>query len=245
MNKKAWVTYLCDNTFLEGVICLKKSLLLVNSKFELACMITEDVSQQTIEELELHKIKTIHVDKIFTKRNKGIKDRYFQNSWMMFTKINLWALSDYDQLVYLDADVLVLQNSDSLFDINNNFCAVKDPGYNGINAGVMILKPNKETFHEMKSLIDSELYDNTYSDQSFTNWFYTIYKKDILYLPYNYNVLQKRTSYEQFCKHISIFHYNGQKPWLNNIKHVNHKCFWQQNKNIEYNLWHTIRKNNE
>tara|TARA_Y100001949_G_C15927916_1_gene304263 strand:+ start:317 stop:1048 length:732 start_codon:yes stop_codon:yes gene_type:complete len=239
MNKSSWITYLCDNTFLEGVICLKNSIEKVKSNFSLICMITDDVSNNTVKILNNLNIKTILVEKIYPERLEGIKDRYSNKSWMMFTKINVWSLTDYDKLIYLDADTLMLRNSDVLFEIKDNFCAVKDPGYNGINAGVMVLTPNKDIFNEMKSLINSKDYDNTYSDQSFTNWFYCVYKKDIKYLPYCYNVLQKRTSCAEFYNDICIFHYNGQKPWISD---KSNKCCWQQGKNIEYDLWFLNRE---
>lgn len=242
MHKSSWITYLCDNTFLEGVICLKKSIEKVKSNFSLICMITDDVSINTIKILNSLDIKTIPVEKIYPERLEGIKDRYSDKSWMMFTKINIWSFTDYDKLIYLDADTLMLKNSDILFEIKDNFCAVKDPGYNGINAGVMVLTPNKDIFNEMKLLINSKEYDNTYSDQSFTNWFYSTYKKDLKYLPYCFNVLQKRTSYSEFSNSINIFHYNGQKPWITDQKH---KCYWKQEKNDEYKLWFLNRNYNE
>lgn len=238
-NKKySWVTYLCDNSFLEGVLCLNKSLLNVNSKFKLMCMITQNVSIETRNNLKLNNIPFVLVEKIVSKRTKGIKDRYSDRSWMMFTKLNLWSLIDFNKIIYLDADILLLKNCDHLFDLKEDFYAVKDVGYNGINAGVMIIKPNLQVYNEMISLIDNDKYDNTYSDQSFTNWYFTLYKKKVSYLPIEYNVLQKRFSFENNFKNISIFHYNGQKPW---IEDKDHKCFWKLGLNEEYKYWHKIR----
>jgi alpha-N-acetylglucosamine transferase len=34
-----------------------------------------------------------------------------------YTKLRIWEFDDYDKLMYLDADTLVLQNRDHLFDM--------------------------------------------------------------------------------------------------------------------------------
>jgi len=34
---------------------------------------------------------------------------------MTFSKLNIWKIVDYDKLVYLDADTIVLENIDNLF----------------------------------------------------------------------------------------------------------------------------------
>ena len=173
-NLNAYVTYLCNDSFLEGAICLKKSLDRVSSSFDLHCMVTEEVTKNCRNILKKYNIKLIDVDRIQVERKDGIKDRYKENSWMMFTKLNLWKLIQFQSIVYLDADIVALKNVDEMFTLTNvcNFAAVKDIGYGGISAGVMFLKPNIDIFNDMMSNLESDEYDNTYSDQSFTNWYF-------------------------------------------------------------------------
>jgi len=111
---KGWVTYTCNDKFIEGVIFLKKSLVRVKSQYELYCMVTEFVTKEGRENLKINGIRLIDIEKIHIKRTEGIKDRYSENSWMMFSKFNLWRLTQFDSLVYLDADLIFIKNADEL-----------------------------------------------------------------------------------------------------------------------------------
>ncbi len=243
-NLNAYVTYLCNDNFLEGAICLQNSLKRVSSKVDLYCMVTVEVTKKCREQLQSFDIKLIDVDKIEVERSEGIKDRYKENSWMMFTKLNLWKLIQFQSVVYLDADVVVLKNIDEVFTLSNvcNFAAVKDIGYGGISAGVMFLKPDINTFNDMMSNLESDEYDNTYSDQSFTNWYFDIKQKNWKELPTVFNVLQKRVPFEQNYNQILVFHYNGQKPWVTDPQD---NCRWQQGETLAYVFWHYLRRYHE
>ena len=56
-----------------------------------------------------------------------------------FTKINCWLLEQYSKCVFLDADILVLQNIDDLFE-REEFSAAADAGWpDCFNSGVFVL----------------------------------------------------------------------------------------------------------
>jgi len=243
-NLNAYVSYLCNDKFLEGVIALKKSLKRVGTQFDLYCMVTEEVTEDCRNKLNENEILLIDIEKIQVRRSEGIKDRYKENSWMMFTKLNLWKLIQFQSIIYLDADVIVLKNIDQVFSLSRecNFAAVKDMGYDGISAGVMFLKPSINTFNDMMQNIESNEYDNTFSDQSFTNWYFTIKNKSWKQLPDILNVLEKRIPFEQNYNQIAIFHYNGQKPWVTDPQDI---CKWQKGENLAYVFWHYIRRYDE
>ena len=60
------------------------------------CMITEDVTEEGRQILMDSGYSDLPiVDKIIPQRTDGIKDRYKDNSWMMYTKLNLWSLTQY------------------------------------------------------------------------------------------------------------------------------------------------------
>ncbi|KAF4119676.1 Glycosyl transferase family 8 [Geosmithia morbida] len=71
------------------------------------------------------------------------------------TKLNLWTLDQYERVLYLDADTLVLSNLDHLFSLPDHigFAASPDVGFpDCFNSGVMLLKPNKTTYMELSRL---------------------------------------------------------------------------------------------
>ena len=83
-------------------------------------------------------------------------------------------MTDYDRIVYLDSDMLVVSNIDHLFNCGT-FCAAYRR-MDLFNAGVMMLIPSTEIFQEMLSMLPyTHSYDN--GDQGFLN----VYFKDLLY----------------------------------------------------------------
>ena len=57
-----------------------------------------------------------------------------------FTKIALWRQTQYSKIVYLDADMVVLQNLDHLFQLDVPFAAAPDIGWpDAFNSGFMML----------------------------------------------------------------------------------------------------------
>ena len=228
--RKSFITYLCNDFFVPGAVALINSLKANETKYEVSCMITEGVSDEGRETLLKYGYTLIDIEKIVPNRTEGIKDRYRENSWMMFTKLNLWRLLEYDKLVFLDADCLAIDNVDEMMDMPS-VSAVKDIGYGGISAGVLILEPDQQIFDDMMSNLDNDVYDNTYSDQSFLNW-YLKDRKMWNEIPIQYNVLQKRIAFQSGIK---IYHYNGQKPWITEVQENN--CHWQMGQNQIYQIW--------
>ena len=227
--KKAFITYLCNDKFIPGAVALAKSLQHFKVSHEIACMVTDEVTEKGRIELENSGLSLVNIEKIIPQRTDGIKDRYKENSWMMFTKLNLWRLSDYDKLVFLDADCIATDNIDEMMDFPD-VSAVKDIGYGGVSAGVLILKPDLDIFNDMMDNINNDVYDNTYSDQSFLDW-YLKDRKMWNEVPIQYNVLQKRIPLQ---KGVKVYHYNGQKPWITD---KDNSCHWQMGDNDIYKLW--------
>jgi glycogenin glucosyltransferase len=192
-------------------------------------MVTDEVTKQGRDILKKSGFILEDIEIINPKRTSGIKDRYKDNSWMMFTKLNLWRQTKYEKLVFIDADCLAIQNVDEMMDFPS-VSAVKDIGYGVISAGVMVLTPSNEMFDDLMKDINSDVYDNTYSDQSYLNWFLKD-RKIWNEIPMEYNVLQKRVPFQNGIK---IYHYNGQKPWITDD---NNSCKWRMGDNYIYQLW--------
>ena len=138
-------------------------------------------------------------------------------------------MTNYEKLVFVDADCVALCSIDEMMDFPS-VSAVKDVGYGGISAGVMVLEPNMDFFNDIMANLDNDVYDNTYSDQSFLDWFLKD-RKCWNEIPIAYNVLQKRIPLQEGVK---IYHYNGQKPW---IADKDNTCHWQMGNNEIYQLW--------
>jgi len=61
-------------------------------------------------------------------------------------------MTEYDKMVYVDSDAMVLKNCDELFDYPE-LSAVPDMSWVDIfNSGVFVFKPNMDTYRELAEL---------------------------------------------------------------------------------------------
>lgn len=73
-----------------------------------------------------------------------------------FTKLHAWRLIHYTKCVFLDADTLVLENVDELFE-REEISASPDIGWPDLfNSGVFVFRPNRDTFKSLVELADRE-----------------------------------------------------------------------------------------
>merc|ERR1719447_2536735 len=137
-----------------------------------------------------------------------------------FTKINCWKLTQFSKAVFLDADTLVLQNSDELFE-REEFSAAPDAGWpDCFNSGVFVFRPNLNTYSDLiKHAANEGSFDG--GDQGLLNTFFSTWSyQDIgKRLPFIYNMTASATysylpAFKKFGKGVKIIHFVGAiKPW--------------------------------
>ena len=105
-------------------------------------------------------------------------------------QIRCWTLTQYAKCVFLDADTLVIQNCDELFD-REELSASPDVGWpDCFNSGVFVFRPNLNTYKELVNhAITSGSFDG--GDQGLLNTFFSDWAtKDISkHLPFTYNMV--------------------------------------------------------
>lgn len=89
-------------------------------------------------------------------------------------------LTEYTEVVYLDADTIVLRNLDELF-LCDGFCGVMRHSER-LNTGVMVLQPSADLLDDMLKLSpDTPSY--TGGDQGFLNKYFSNFPKSVLFEP--------------------------------------------------------------
>jgi len=145
------------------------------------------------------------------------------NLWLMdrpdliatFTKIELWRLTQFDRIVYIDSDILALRAPDELLSLQVDFAAAPDVGWPDIfNSGLMVLRPNMQDYYALKALAERGIsFDG--ADQGLLNMHF----RDWHRLSFTYNCTpsanyQYIPAYKHFQSTISLIHFIGsQKPW--------------------------------
>jgi len=137
-----------------------------------------------------------------------------------FTKLHCWRLTQYTRCVFLDADTLVLQNSDELFE-RDEFSAAPDIGWPDMfNSGVFVFRPSVETYRALLALALSEgSFDG--GDQGLLNAYFSDWReKDASFrLPFIYNmssgaIYTYAAAFKRFGSQVKIVHFLGTvKPW--------------------------------
>jgi glycogenin glucosyltransferase len=136
-----------------------------------------------------------------------------------FTKLSCWKLTQFDKCVFLDADVLVVQNCDDLFDWDE-LSAAPDVGWpDCFNSGVFVFKPNLQTYSNLlKFASERGSFDG--GDQGLLNLYFADWRTNAARrLPFIYNtsistVYSYLPAFKQFQKEIKIIHFLGPfKPW--------------------------------
>jgi len=220
MNQ-AYATLICNgDSYLAGVETLGRSLEDTGSGIPRVVMVTSDVTSDARKILAAQGWLIREVTEVPCPDNGN--DLIFERYRRSFTKLRAFDLAEYDKVVFLDADTVVVSNVDDLFQ-RPAFAAAPDffmP--DRFNSGVMVLEPSRELFQAIVGSIGNlDNYDG--GDQGllnahFSGW-WTSSAEHRLGPAYNMHhfVYQFMTSHEglrkSFIDEIKIIHYTLQKPW--------------------------------
>ncbi len=238
MNPKfAYATLVTNPDYALGALALARSLTAVKSQWPLIVLTTSSAAADAdtsdgLAELEaaggrVEVVDALPVSEAFTDRHsrrnqharspftKGTKP-IFHDPLDNFCKLRLWQLTNYQRIVFLDADTLVVKNIDRLFGYPefsaapNLYESLVD--MHRLNSGVFVAKPDTRVFEAMLQRLDSKDAYWPRTDQTFLeSWFPRWHG-----LPYTFNTLQyvffNLPELWQWSA-INVVHYQYEKPW--------------------------------
>ncbi|KAK2736145.1 capsule-associated protein CAP1 [Myotisia sp. PD_48] len=203
--------------YLPGAMVLAHSLRDSNTQGKLVVLVTLDVLRpSTINEL-----KTVYDEVIPIRRidNSSPANLYLMGRPDListFSKIELWKQTQYDQIVYLDADIVAIRAPDELLTLNTtSIAAVPDIGWpDCFNTGVMVLRPNLQDYHSLLAFAQRGIsFDG--ADQGLLNMHFRNWNR----LSFVYNCTpsgnyQYVPAFRHFESTITLVHFIGSaKPW--------------------------------
>lgn len=234
-SDRAFVTLVTNADYALGARALLRSIVLSGTEADI-CVLHTDVAAAHLAPLSAlgarlvrcellptspafnaaHAREALHGRAAFTKGEKPPFHTPLDN----FAKLRLWQL-DYARVVFVDADALVLQNVDKLFDYPE-FCAAPNvyeslKDFHRMNSGVFTARPSQETFRDMLARLDVPGVFWRRTDQSFLQEYFP----DWHGLPVFCNMLQ----YVWFAmpqlwrwRDIKVLHFQYEKPWQDHAK---------------------------
>lgn len=149
----AYVTLLSTESYLAAVLALNQSFKNVNSEYPLVCMVTENLdveritkileSQDIIVEIVRNIEYSQQLQQIVLNEMPDAEHTLYTGS--KFCIFNL-SQQKYNKLVFIDADVMILQNMDDIMDYPDGAMLYID----GDNlSGLFVIELNKHTEHEI------------------------------------------------------------------------------------------------
>ncbi|KAG4119133.1 hypothetical protein ERO13_D11G060100v2 [Gossypium hirsutum] len=232
-SRQAYATILHSaHVYVCGAIAVARSIRLSGSTRDLVILVDEMITAYHRSGLEAAGWKVRTIQRI--RNPKAEKDAY--NEWN-YSKFRLWQLTDYDKIIFIDADLLILRNIDFLFAMPE----ISATGNNGtlFNSGVMVIEPSNCTFQLIMEHIDVfESYnggDQGYLNEIFTWWHRIPRHMNFLkhfWIGDEEEVKQKKTRlFGSEPPILYVLHYLGIKPWL---CFKDYDCNWNVDIMVEF-----------
>lgn len=232
MARYAYVTLVTNTDYALGAEALLRSLTLTDTQAEIVVMHTGGVEEAALAPLSAlgarlyraellptsdafnarHRRGRIHAENPFTKGRKPDFHTPLDN----FAKLRLWELEEYDRVVFIDADAVVVRNIDRLFRYPefsaapNVYESLSD--FHRLNSGVFVAKPSRVTFDAMLARLDApDAYwprtDQTFLQSYFADWHgLPVFCNMLQYVWFNLPELWD-------WKSVRVVHYQYEKPW--------------------------------
>jgi len=215
-RREAYATILHSaSEYVCGAITAAQSIRQAGSTRDLVILVDETISDHHRKGLESAGWKVRIIERI--RNPKAERDAY--NEWN-YSKFRLWQLTDYDKVIFIDADLLILRNIDFLFAMPE----ITATGNNAtlFNSGVMVIEPSNCTFQLLMEHIN-EITSYNGGDQGYLNEIFTWWHR----IPKHMNFLKhfwegdeeavKAKKTRLFGANppiLYVLHYLGRKPWL-------------------------------
>jgi lipopolysaccharide biosynthesis glycosyltransferase len=232
----------CNKDYLIGFEVMLKSLIdnnprVINENLPFV-IITNDLNPEDL--ITSRKIyNNIHIKRFDTEKYFEIeKLKEKQMSFGDYTKYEIFSLTEFNKIIFLDSDVVILGNIDYLIDFDGDIGGVRDLYIDQYNTGVLVISKKYLSEKITDDLIHlTTIYGITeHLDQDIiNNYFYD----EITEIPISYNYL-KTYSKEIFKntglpKHIKILHYIVKKPWQKKpLVYLEEGTIWQERYWFEY-----------
>ena len=150
-NKKCYATILSSDSYLPGVLSLFESIRRTNTIIsDFVVIVNHQIKEETINKLRNNGIIVKIMPKIEAPQEIKSKNKLFPHWNNTFDKFNIFSLTEYEKVVYLDSDIYVEENIDELFEKPNMSAVVAGKSYplnrswNELNSGVMVIEPQEE-----------------------------------------------------------------------------------------------------
>ena len=172
----------------------------------------------------LEKVRKISNVELFYWDEYRIENTLRHRFALNWVKLRAWEMDEYDAILMVDSDTLVLRDLSSLWSIPAHFATVLDQDkasltFNALGSqqgGVVLLRPCRDVATHMMNLVKKNItlqFAQGHAEQSFLDWYFRF---DRWALPLKYNaighLLKRKGEITNAGTKPVIVHYTGAKP---------------------------------
>nr|GLL30529.1 putative UDP-glucuronate:xylan alpha-glucuronosyltransferase 4 [Ipomoea trifida] len=230
--REAYVTIIhSSEAYVCGAIALAQSIKQFTSTKDLILLIDETISQKSLTGLRAAGWKTKKIKRIRSPHAE--KNAY--NEWN-YSKLRIWQLVEYDKLIFIDSDFILLRNLDKFFTYPQ-LSAVGNSRH-VFNSGLMLVEPSECTF---KTLMQKTKTTGSYNggDQGFLNEVFSWWHRWPAALNFLKDYLVVPDDKREVPKNVYTVHFLGMKPWK---CYRDYDCNWDslENQRFASDMAHTM-----
>lgn len=112
---QVWATLITSSNYLPGVLTLNYSLKKCKSQYPLIALYTDKLDEASLQRLHEDNIPTLEIESLLPAATPNLLlDKRFMDTW---SKLSFFRLTQFQRIVQLDSDMLVLQNIDELMSL--------------------------------------------------------------------------------------------------------------------------------
>lgn len=219
-RNEAFVTLTTSDIYGVGALVWAHSLRKQQTTRQIVVIVTPGVTEDMKSQLQ-KVFDVVHsVDVLDSKDSAHLALMKRPELGVTLTKIQSWKLTQFSKCVFMDADTLVVDNVDDLFE-REEMSATADIGWpDCFNSGVFVFQPNLETYESLLKLAEEEgSFDG--GDQGLLNAYFSDWSvsDSSRRLPFVYNMAANVTysylpAFKRFGQNVKVCHFLGAlKPW--------------------------------
>lgn len=194
-KKRAYASLLYGEEFSLGIRVLGRSILEASqgtTNADLVALAAGKISESTLKLLR-DEGWNVKESEIVSNPTAGHPRKF----WGVYTKLLVFGeFSEYEQVIFLDADAIVVKNIESLF-FCDGFCAVLRHSEK-FNTGVMAIKTDTGLMQDMLTNTES-LPSYTGGDQGFLNEYFNTFENAPMFYPEKGMMLSEYAAAVQLC----------------------------------------------
>ncbi|KAK3013019.1 hypothetical protein RJ639_009968 [Escallonia herrerae] len=214
--REAYVSVLhSSESYVCGAIALAQSIIRSNSTKDLVLLADDSISTTSVRGLKAAGWKVKRIERI---RSPHAKQGSY-NEWN-YSKLRIWQLVEYDRVIFIDSDLIVLKNVDKFF-LYPPLSAVGNDKHL-FNSGVILIEPSHCVFETlMKQRFALASYNG--GDQGFLNEIFTWWHRWPTKLNRLKMFLNAKKHKHEILENPYMIHYLGLKPWM---CYKDYDCNW-------------------